>query len=189
MSANPWKTIKRKVVYEDKYGYKLREDEVRTPSGSKGKYTVFEGSGYVVIVAINSHNQVFLVRQWRYTIEEESLELPAGTIDKNESPLKTAKRELKEEVGVTSNEWIDLGWHWLGNGVMNIKGHVFLALNIKVYDSNSLEDDEKLKVEKIDFNDAIRRVYRGDFRDLRTQIGLLLAKNYLLRKTIPEEMK
>ena len=182
MSANPWKTIKKKVIYKDKYGFKLREDEVITPSGSKGKYTVFEGRGYVVIVAINSHNQVFLVRQWRYPIEEESLELPSGTIDKNESALKTAKRELREEVGATSREWIDLGWHWLGNGVMKIKGYVFLALNTKVHGTSNLKDDEKLKVEKMGLNEAIENAARGNFHDLRTQISLLLVKNYLSYK-------
>lgn len=183
MSANPWKTIKKNIIHENKYGYKLREDEVITPSGAEGIYTVFEGNGYVVMVAIDKHNQVLLVRQWRYPIEEESLELPSGLIDANESPLIAAKRELKEEVGATSDNWIDLGWHWLGNAVMKIKGYVFLVLDAEVHETSYQEDGEKLKLERIDFKKAVEDIKDGKFRDLRTQIGLLLANKYLSRKS------
>lgn len=81
--TNPWKTVKKNYIYENKFGYKLRDDDVTTPSDKPGKYMVLESTGYVTIVALTHHKEVILTRQWRYPIEEESLEIPAETLHAN----------------------------------------------------------------------------------------------------------
>lgn len=176
--TNPWKTVKKNYIYENKFGYKLRDDDVITPSGKPGKYMVLESTGYVTFVALTPDQQVILTRQWRYPIEAESLEIPAETLHANEGPLEGAKRGLMEEVGATSPNWVNLGWHWLGNGAMNIKGHVYLCTDL-VFTSSHLDETEDIRVEKIPLPEALGMVRTNAFTDYRTKLGLLLAKQYL----------
>lgn len=182
-SKNPWKTIPRNgVIYENKYGYKLREDDVLTPTGTPGKYMVLENNGYVIIVALTPENQLLLVRQWRYPINEEALELPSGHVNPKMSPLDAAKQELLEETGGVSNKWVELPWHWLGNGAMKIKGYVYLALNVELKYGIHSGEDEALSLEKMNFKEAIKNLEQGEFSDQRTQMGLLLAEKYLCQQ-------
>jgi len=81
----PWKTIKKNIIYQNKFGYILRDDDVITPAGKRGKYMVLESNGYVVIIALTSDRKIIMTRQWRYPIKEESLELPAGNLEKEEN--------------------------------------------------------------------------------------------------------
>lgn len=182
---NPWKTVEKRVIYQNKYGYKLRDDKVITPKGTEGSYMVIETRGIVFVVAITRDKKVLLVRQWRYPIEEESLELPCGTIENaNDDPLDVAKRELLEEAHATSNEWYKLGTHWVENGIMAKKAHVYLALNPTIVPFDHEETDEEIFRETIAFDKAINMVTTGKFSDGRTQLGLLLAKEFLTQKKL-----
>lgn len=170
--------MKRNLIFQNKYGYKLFEDDVNTPSGSAGKYMVLESFGFVTIVALTSDNKVLMERQWRYPVGKEFLELPVGTVDINEDPLESAKRELLEETGATSEDWVRLCSYWLGNGAMKIQGHVFLARNVSIGKDNQ-EPDEKISVELFDLNDAVNMVVDGQIDEERTITGLLLAERFL----------
>lgn len=176
--SSPWKLLKRSLIFQNKYGYKLFEDDVITPSGSEGKYMVLESLGYVTIIALTRENKVLMERQWRYPVGKEFLELPAGTIDEKENPLESAKRELLEETGATSNNWVKLSTYWLGNGAMKIQGHIFLARDISIGRDNQ-ESVEKISVEYLDFYEAVEMVITGKFDEDRTITGLLLAEKYL----------
>lgn len=184
---NPWKTIKKNVVYANKYGFILRDDDIINPKGNKGKYMVLEHPGYVFIVPLTSKLQVVLIKQWRYPIESESLELPTGAIDKKDEkkdPLETAKRELSEETGGSSKDWIFLGSHWLGNGFLRKRGYAFLALDTKLSQKPKPEETEQIEVHLMNFDKAIKEVVANNFQDYRTKLGLLLAKEYLDRRKI-----
>lgn len=181
-TKNPWKTIKKNVIYQNKYGFLLREDDVINPKGGKGKYMVLEHPGYVFIVALTKDKQVILERQWRYAVGEEFLEIPSGAInreDKDISPLITAKRELSEETGATSKKWFFLGSHWLGNGFMKKRGFGFLVLDVKFNHNPEQEDTENITVELMNFDEAIEKVTNNEFQDYKTKLGLLLAKEFL----------
>lgn len=177
--VNPWKRLSRKLIYQNKFGYKILVDQVLTPAKTPGEYLVIENPGYVSVVAITPDDKVILERTWRYPIEEESLEIPAGHLDGKEKPLTAAKRELKEETGVTSTRWHLLGTHWLANGVMKTKGYVFLALDAKVGASPQQETVEEIQTLQMPFDVAIKKVFSNEFQDYRTKLGLLLAKNFL----------
>lgn len=176
--SNPWKFLKRNLIFQNKFGYKLFEDDVTTPSGSEGKYMVLESLGFVTIIALTRDKKILMERQWRYPVGKEFLELPAGTIDEEENPLESAKRELLEETGSTSDNWVKLSSYWLGNGAMKIRGHVFLAQDIFV-GQDSQEAVEKISVEYLDFDEAVKMVVDGKIDEDRTITGLLLAEKYL----------
>lgn len=181
---NPWKLVKRNLIYQNKFGYKLYDDDVLTPAGGQGKYTVLESAGSVVIVAITSDKKLILISQWRYPVGKEFLELPAGSITEGEDPLLTAKRELLEETGASSNSWTKLSSYWIGNGILNISESIYLAQDIS-FESDSQEDTEKISVQLINFNDAIKMVENGDFDEQRTIMGLFLADKFLSKNNYP----
>lgn len=176
--SNPWKLLKRNLIYENKFGYHLYDDDVLTPSGKEGKYMVLESRGFVGIVALTEDKKVLLIKQWRYAVGQEFVEIPAGTLEDNEDPLFTAKRELLEETGATSDNWVKLSSYWLGNGAMKIKGHLYLAQDV-VVGSDHQEADEKISVEQIDFNKAVEMVTSGKIEEGRTISGILLAEKHL----------
>lgn len=183
--TNPWKLRQRNLVFQNKFGYRLYEDDVLSPSGAEAKYMVLESLGYVVIVALTKDGKVLMEKQWRYPVGKEFLELPAGTIDLNEDPLMTAQRELQEEAGAISNHWVCLASYWLGNGVMKIKAHVFLAQDIE-FVKKSPESNEKITIESMDFDHAIKMITECQIDEERTITGLLLAEKYLtLHSTAP----
>jgi len=179
MTTNPWKTVKKNIISQNKFGYTLHDDDVITPSGNPGKYMVLEKHGFVVIVALNSKNQVIMTKQWRYPVEKEFIELPAGNIEYNEDPLKTAQRELFEETGAVSDDWTKLGFFWIGNGAMKIKGHFYLAKNISLRSGNKQDSTEKITVRLISYNKLIKLIKNYKIDEDRTALGLLLAQNYL----------
>lgn len=181
MTQNTWKTIKKNLIYQNKYGYKLSDNDVITPSGTEGKYMVFESKGFVGIVGVDKENNVVMEKNWRYPIEKESLEIPAGTIEEGEDPLATAKREFCEETGYVSDEWIKISRYWIGNGAMKIQGHIFLAKNVKT--NNIVDNPDKNEVTNIslmNFNELLQSIKSGVIDDDRTIVGLLTAKEYLL---------
>lgn len=177
MFKNPWKTIGRKIIYKNKFGYTLREDGVITPSGKKGTYTVLEGRGYVIIIPVTKEGKILLLREWRYPINEASLELPAGTLEKHEKPEETAKRELFEETGASSNKWSLLGTHWLGNGIMKVKGYVYLAKDISIVKKQQDNINEVLSTKIMTPKQILHQIIQGKIQDARTQIGMFFFQN------------
>ena len=175
MIKNPWQTTKQNIIYQNKFGYTLRDDDVITPAGKPGKYMVMESRDFAVIVALTPNNKVVFERHWRYPINQESLEIPAGGVEPGENPLETAKRELLEETGATSAVWKKLISYWTGNGAMKIRGHIFLAKDVIIKPDHPTEETEKISVELIDFNQALFKIDSGEITDDRTLLGLLYA--------------
>lgn len=101
--AKSWRRLSRKKVFEARDGrtvyMKLYQDRVRTPKGRTLKYTHYSSSDVVVVVPFLDPRRVVMIKQYRYPLNKVMLEFPAGHVEKSESPLVTAKRELREETG------------------------------------------------------------------------------------------
>jgi len=87
----------------------LRVDTVELPSGRNTKREIVEHGGVAAIVAIDSENNVLLVRQYRKAVEGMLLEIPAGGMEPGEDALVCARRELEEETGFSAERWEELG--------------------------------------------------------------------------------
>jgi ADP-ribose pyrophosphatase len=175
---NPWKTLQKNKIYEDKFGFRLRQDDVITPNGKEGKYTVFEGDPYVAVVALTKDKKILLVKQWRYALEQEVLSVVAGKIDAGETPEQAARRELKEEAGAEADEYIFLCDYYTIPGVGNIKAYAYLALNVSE-GQNSPEGTEDISLEKMDFHEAVSKIFDDTFKDEIAKTSILLAYTYL----------
>jgi ADP-ribose pyrophosphatase len=103
MPGKSWKCLDRKKVYEardDKTIYmELYRDRVIAPDGREVSYTFYKSSDIVIVVPFLDRERLVMIRQYRYPLGKVMLEFPAGHIEKGESPLATARRELEEETG------------------------------------------------------------------------------------------
>ena len=93
-----WERLDRKLIIETPY-YRVAEDRVRRPDGAEDTYMVAIPHDAVYIVALTRGGRYVLVRQYRYTMDAETLEIPAGMVKRGKDPLEQARHELAEEVG------------------------------------------------------------------------------------------
>lgn len=140
-----WKKISSKIIYKNQW-LQLREDIVIRPDGKKGKYSVLERPPVNFIIALDQKGLIFFIKEYRYPIKKNVLQLPAGTTNKKESSLTSAKKELFEEVGLRAKNWDRIGKFYIGPGHENIYANVFLATKL---DTSKLGKSEHAKNELI----------------------------------------
>lgn len=179
LGPNPYTTLAHDLLHQRPY-VRFYRDQVRMGAVNKD-YSYIDVDDSVGVVALNDKNEVVLVGQWRYPIQEYRWELPAGMAEAGESPLENAKRELMEEAGVEASEWIDLGSYQMDGSKMNQKNHLFLARGLTV-GANAPMEDEELRVLWLPLEEALTLVEAGELRDGLTVIGLLRAQRYLQRQ-------
>ncbi|SPF48301.1 ADP-ribose pyrophosphatase [Candidatus Desulfosporosinus infrequens] len=154
----------------------LERDVVRLPNGLESSREVVRHSGAVGIVALQDQ-QVLLVRQYRYAIAQETLEIPAGKLDLNETPEACAQRELREETGYRGT-LEPISTFYTTPGFTDEVIHLFLARDL-VWDPLDPDDDEFIGVEKVPWDEAVLQAQRSEFNDAKTLLGILLVKELL----------
>jgi ADP-ribose pyrophosphatase len=145
--------------------------DVTVESWGEHEREIVEHPGAVAIVAVDAHDNVVLVRQLREPARKELLELPAGTLDVNEEPLASARRELAEETGLSGGEWTHAVSFWTTPGFCRELMHVFFAERVEE-GQQRLEDDETIELVRIPVAEVAARI--GELEDAKTLAGLLL---------------
>ena len=180
---NPWKTIKKNVIYSNKWGYSLRNDDVITPNNKHGTYMVLEASGpNIIVVASDADGQFYLLRQWRYPTEQESLEFVAEAGHANEESLDGAKRALREELGGESSDWVALGFSNVFPEIMKIKTYAFWAKNVVITDSQN-DDTEQFEIEKYSSEEVGNKIKSGEITEAATILAYFKLREYISRSS------
>ena len=113
-------------------------------------------------------------------MQKVALEVVAGTIEDNGNPLETAKRELKEETGLTAKNWKFLGKiHMSAN--MSAVAHIFIAREL-TQGKPQLDDDEEISVVKMPFEEAVEKVISGEI-DIASNIAAILLFDKLRKES------
>ncbi|MEM6733241.1 MAG: NUDIX hydrolase, partial [Myxococcota bacterium] len=134
---------------------KLDIDTVQLPNDMTIDLEIVRHPGAAAVVPLDAQGQVIMVRQYRYTVGEWLLEIPAGKLDSpGEDPKLCAERELLEETGFTAKSITALGPIWVSPGFTDEKISLFLAQELSPGEQQ-LEDDEVLEVERVPLADAI----------------------------------
>lgn len=160
----------------------FRTDEVRCPDGQLALRDIIDHNGGVCVAPITDEGDLIFIRQFRYSYEEEMLELPAGKLEKGENADTEAagRRELKEETGATAEQFIDLGVFYPTCGYCNEKIYLYAAKGLK-FGEQKLDKDEFIEVLKIKFDDAVEMVMNGTIKDGKS-IAIILKLNEMKRK-------
>ena len=160
MENNPWTIISEKKVYNNKW-INVTEYAVVNPSGGEGIYGKVHFKNLAVgIVALDDHEQLWLVGQYRFTLNQFSWEIPEGGAPVGTDPLESAKRELKEETGVYATDWKHLLSMHLSNSVSDELAIVYLATGLKEGEA-APEDTEDLYTRQVSLEEAWQMVENG----------------------------
>lgn len=168
-----WKKIESKKVADFPL-FKVFEDIVQLPNGLKLDYYMVEKIPVVVVLPITS-GKILMVKQYRYPIKTVSLELPAGHIWPDETPVKCAKRELEEETGFKVDKIEKLLSYHPSTEYSDQVYHIFIAEELKKGNINR-EKYEIIDMELLDFESVIQKIMKGVITDGRTIVAVLLAK-------------
>ncbi len=149
-------------------------EQVKLPDGRMMAMDVVRHPGGAAAVALDERRRVCLLRQYRGVIDEWVWELPAGKIDDQEPPEETARRELREEAGVTARDWQALGFSISSPGVFTEKVWLYLARDLQTV-ATQPEAHEIFELHWLDFDEALARARDGRISDAKTVIGLFRA--------------
>ncbi len=154
----------------------LRIDSLEAEDGLSVTREVVEHNGGVVIACEPEPGRVLLVRQYRYSIDKDLLELPAGRIEKDENPLPAAQRELTEETGFGASHWQELARLYSAPGFCNEVLYLYHATGVTFMGKN-LDFDEETEVLDLSLAEAWSLVSQGKIQDAKTVAGLGLMSN------------
>lgn len=149
------------------------EDDVINPGGGRNLYGhVHFKNRAVAIVPLDDEHNTWLVGQQRYTLGAWSWELPMGGAPLDEDPLAAAKRELREETGLTATDWSELMRLHTSNSITDEVGVVFVARKL-TQGATAFEETEDLEIRKLPLTEAIAMARRGEITDAISVAALL----------------
>jgi 8-oxo-dGTP pyrophosphatase MutT (NUDIX family) len=173
-TENNWKTLSSKTVYENAW-LEISHREVINPAGKDGIYGVVKFKNKALgIIPIDQNGNIYLVGQFRYTLNEYSWEIPEGGGPFDEEVLDAAKRELREETGLLADHWTRLSRIHTSNSATDEEGFLFLAEGLSQTEAEP-EDTEDLQVKKIHLSEAVEMVMRSEITDAISIAGILMA--------------
>lgn len=171
-------TLSSREVYRNAW-MRVREDEILRSNGKKGIYGVVEKDEAAIIIPIEG-DRIWLVEQFRYTIQEQAVELPQGGWELADvDPEELARGELKEETGLHAAAMTYLGSTWIGYGFTRQKQHVFLATGLTHKEKDPDEEEHDIVVRNMPVAEFEQMMLDGKVRDGCTLAAWAL---YLLRK-------
>ena len=169
--------LSSKIVYQGDF-LDVRRDKVLLPNGNTSIREWIKHPGAVCIIPVLPNGEIALIRQFRYPVKKEMIELPAGKLDLNEKPEICAKRELEEEIGYYSEKIKFLTQIHPAIGFANEFMNLYLAKDLVKTESN-LDKDEFLIIIPTKLTKAVDMVWSGEITDVKTIIGLLWANKML----------
>lgn len=155
------------------------KDAVTLPNGNPATRELIRHVGAVAVVPMTEDGKVIVERQYRYPMDMVITEIPAGKLDsKTEDPLEAAKRELREETGITADEWTNLGIYFPTPAYSDEQIHVYLARGLH-RGTQDLDEDEFLCVKEIPLEELVNEIMEGKICDGKTQFALLKTARLL----------
>ncbi|MDH7515251.1 MAG: NUDIX hydrolase [Bacteroidota bacterium] len=168
-------------------------DEVEFRKGVASIREVVEHGGGAVAVPVFPGGDVLLIRQFRYPVRREILELPAGKLDRGEDPVECARRELEEEAGWRAASMEHLSSMMTTPGFCSEILHLYLATGLTPCERNLEEGEESIVPIRIPLREALEMTARGDISDGKTIAGLFLAAMRLgcvrIQSVVPEGIR
>jgi ADP-ribose pyrophosphatase len=175
-------TLARRTAFTGRQ-LRVRVDTVRLRSGEVATREVVELPDAAVIVAVDEHWHVWLVRRWRRAVERIVLELPAGALVPGQTPMAGARLELAEQFGLAASTFEHLASVRPGGWSSQVVG-VFLAVGLRQLPDHR-PDPEIIEVVRLPLDSALAAVWSGEIDDAQTVAGLLLARAALGGDAVP----
>ena len=152
----------------------VRRDKARLMDGRITNREVVEHPGGVAVFAMDDQGRVALVRQYRYPMGEETLELPAGKLEPGEDPRDSGLRELAEETGLVPGTFEDMGCLYSSPGILAERIYLYFAKDLTQGPTHP-DDGEFVETVWLPYQDLVDKARRGEIKDGKTLVGILKA--------------
>lgn len=174
-NENPWIVTKTEEIYDTPW-IKLVRHEVIHPSGNPGVYSVTHFKNLAIgVLPLDEDNNTWLVGQYRFPLNKYSWEIPEGGGALDIPPVESAKRELKEETGISAKEFIEIQRMHLSNSATDELAILYVAKGLSFGDAQP-EESEELNCVKIPFDEVYKKVLSGEITDSLTVVAVLKVK-------------
>lgn len=172
------KLISRKLLLDTPV-FKVSDNRVIDPHGQEIHRLIVEHDGSAVVMPVNEKGRVLLVRQYRYPARTSLWELPAGKVDEGESPLRAAKRELKEETGFQARKWKKLIRFYASPGFQQEAMTLFLARDLQAGEAEPGEGEENIEMQWFKLREIEDGIRTGKICDAKTIIGMYYYQHFI----------
>ena len=151
----------------------VQYDTVRLPNGAEASRELIRHVGAVCVVPLTAGGEVLIERQFRYPMGEIITEIPAGKLDSpDEDPLSAARRELREETGVSAGKWTCLGRFYPAAAYSDERIWMYLAEDL-TFGAQELDEDEFLQIQAVPLEALVEQILAGQVPDAKTQAAVL----------------
>ena len=181
------KNLFKKAVFKEKISelkakkFSFEINRIQLPNGHEGEYGYIKHPGAALAVPITNDNKVVILRQYRFAISRYLLEFPAGTLEIDETPIISIKREIQEETGYKAEKWDELGTLVPAPGYADEEIFLFLARDLRKLKSSVKGDlDEDIEVLIMDPEKLDNVISSGEeILDAKTVTAWFRAKQFL----------
>ena len=149
--AERWKRLHSKIVGSYRI-FTIREDRYLLPRNHQERpFYILESNDWVNVIPLTEEGEVILIRQFRFGIEEVTLEIPGGIVEPGQTPLEAGQRELLEETGYQSDQWEYLGFVHPNPAFLNNRCHSFVARGVKKVAEIRQEESEEIETLQVPY--------------------------------------
>lgn len=177
MEKGPWRVVSSSVKYVTPWITVVEENVVR-PDGKPGVYSFVKGMPGSTILPLDENGFVYLAKEYKYAVEKETIEAPSGGVIEGKNFLQTAKRELREELGIEAGEFISLGFVEPLTAWCNAPIGLFLARELRFIDAQR-EGTERIEMIKVKLENAVGMVMSGEITNSASVAAILKASKWL----------
>ncbi len=175
----PPQLLRQRFTYKGRK-FSFEANRLRLPNRSEGEWECVRHPGGALAVPVTSDGKFVLVRQYRFTAKGRLLEFPAGTIEPDEKPEETIRREIEEETGYSAQKWQKLGEFFVAPGYSDEIIYAYLARDLELLEHPPERDpDEDLETILMSADEVEKAIHSGDLTDAKSICGFFLARPFL----------
>ena len=179
IGREPPQLLKQRLLYQGRK-FDFEVNRLRLPNNAEGEWECIRHPGGALAVPVTAEGKLILLRQYRFAVQGRLLEFPAGTVEPNEEPFETIKREIEEETGYRAHKWEKLGQFFLAPGYSDEVIYAFLAQDLELLDKPPSQDiDEDLETVLMTPQELEQAILSGEAVDAKSISSFLLARPFL----------
>jgi ADP-ribose pyrophosphatase len=179
LGQEPPQLLKQRLFYQGRK-FNFDVNRLRLPNQAEGDWECIRHPGGALAVPVTPEGKLVLVRQYRFAVQGRLLEFPAGTVEPNEDPAETIKREIEEETGYRAQTWQKLGEFFLAPGYSDEIIYAFLAQDLEFLDTPlNQDDDEDIETVLMTPQELEQAILNGEPVDAKSISSFFLARPFL----------